>query len=81
MIRNSKFPLFRAEIDPDLRFFGFDLTIEKAKGTIASNDFRMIARWFFVIQEVPGEPRFGMDIAYEPKLDPDNDPTNDPKDT
>jgi hypothetical protein len=77
-----KFPLFRAEIDPDLRFFGFDLTIEKAKGTIASNDFPGDKRgWFFVIQEVPGEPRFGMDIAYQATQDPDNDPTNDPKDT
>jgi hypothetical protein len=77
-----KFPLFRAEIDPDLRFFGFDLTIEKAKGTTESNDFPGDHRgWFFVIQEVPGEPRFGMDIAYEPTLDTDNDPTNDPEDT
>lgn len=77
-----KFPLFRAEIDPDLRFFGFDLTIEKAKGTVDSNDFPNDKRgWFFVIQEVPGEPRFGMDIAYEPTLDTDADPANDPKDT
>lgn len=77
-----KFPLFRAEIDPDLRFFGFDLTIEKAKGTTASNDFPGDHRgWFFVIQEVPGEPRFGMDIAYEAAQDTDNDPNNDPKDT
>lgn len=80
--REFKFPLFRAEIDPDLRFFGFDLTIEKAKGTTESNDFPGDKRgWFFVIQEVPGEPRFGMDIAYEPTQDPDNDPDNDPKDT
>jgi hypothetical protein len=80
--RELKFPLFRAEIDPDLRFFGFDLTIEKAKGTVDSNDFQNDKRgWFFVIQEVPGEPRFGMDIAYEPKRDTDNDPSNDPKDT
>lgn len=80
--REFKFPLFRAEIDPDLRFFGFDLTIEKAKGTIESNDFPDDKRgWFFVIQEVPGEPRFGMDIAYEPTLDSDNDPSNDLKDS
>ena len=30
--------------------------------------------WFFVIQEVPGEPRFGMDIKYETKLNPDSTP-------
>ena len=77
-----KFPLFRAEIEPDLCFFGFDLTIEKAKGAVESNDFPGDKHgWFFVIQEVPGEPRFGMDISYEPTKDPDNDPTNDPPDT
>jgi hypothetical protein len=77
-----KFPLFRAEIDPDLRFFGFDLTIKKAKGTTDSNDFPGDKRgWFFVIQEVPGEPRFGMDIAYAATRDSDTDPTNDPRDT
>lgn len=77
-----KFPLFRAEIDPDLRFFGFDLTTEKAKGTKDSNDFPGDRRgWFFVIQEVPGEPRFGMDIAYEATQDADDDPANDPRDT
>jgi len=60
-----KFPLFRAEIDPDLRFFGFDLTMDKATGAKESIDFPGDTRgWFFVIQEVPGEPRFGMDIAY-----------------
>jgi hypothetical protein len=77
-----KFPLFRAEIDPDLRFFGFDLTIDKARGTVASNDFKDDhLGWFFVIQEVPGEPRFGMDVRYTPNQDTDNDPTNNPPDS
>ena len=76
-----KFPLFKAEIEPDLRFFGFDLTIEKAKGTVASHDFPGDHQgWFFVLQEVPGEPRFGMDISYQPTRDTDNNPANDPKD-
>jgi hypothetical protein len=80
--RETKFPLFKAEIDPDLRFFGFDLTIEKAKGQENSHDFPNDKRgWFFVIQEVPGEPRFGMDINYEATQDSDTDPTNDPRDT
>lgn len=80
--KELKFPLFRAEIDPDLRFFGFDLTTDQAKGTDTSRDFPDDHRgWFFVIQEVPGEPRFGMDIAYEPTKDSDNDPTNDKNDT
>ena len=51
---------------PDLRFFGFDLTIEKARAPPTSSDFPDDKLgWFFVIQEVPGEPRFGMDIAYD----------------
>jgi len=78
-----KFPLFKAEIDPDLRFFGFDLTTDKARGTVKSNNFPAsdTRGWFFVIQEVPGEPRFGMDIKYEPTRDTDNNPLNDPLDT
>jgi len=80
--KQLKFPLFRAEIDPDLRFFGFDLTIDKARGTVASNDFpNDMLGWYFVIQEVPGEARFGMDIKYEPTHDTDNNPLNDPLDT
>ncbi len=68
--RTFKFPMFRAEIDPDLRFFGFDLTTDKALGTTASRDFPGDTYgWFFVIQEVPGEPRFGMDVGYEPTVD------------
>jgi hypothetical protein len=77
-----KFPLFKAEINPDLRFFGFDLTVEKAKGTTASHDFPGDhLGWFFVLQEVPGEPRFGMDISYQPTVDTDTNPANDPRDT
>lgn len=81
-VKELKFYLFRAEIDPDLRFFGFDLTLEKAKGTVDSINFPNDRHgWFFVIQEVPGEPRFGMDITYEPTKDSDTNPVNDPKDT
>jgi hypothetical protein len=80
--KQLKFPLFRAEIDPDLRFFGFDLTIDKARGTVPSNDFPTdMLGWFFVIQEVPGEPRFGMDIKYEATSDTNNNPLDDPLDT
>lgn len=80
--KQIKFPLFRAEIDPDLRFFGFDLTIGKARGIVESNDFKNDKLgWFFVIQEVPGEPRFGMDTKYEPTQDTNNNPADDPLDT
>jgi len=68
--RTFKFPQFRAEVDPDLRFFGFDLTTKKARGEVESKLWPGDRHgWFFVIQEVPGEPRFGMDIKYEQKFD------------
>lgn len=81
--KHLKFPLFRPKIDPDLQFFGFDLTIGKAVGETPSNEFPAddLNGWFFVIQEVPGEPRFGMDIAYQATQDTDNDSINDPVDT
>lgn len=66
-----RFPLFRAEIDPDFRFFGFALTIEQARGAANPRAPEDDWGWYFVIQEVPGEPRFGMDVRYSP----DNDPT------
>jgi pyruvate/2-oxoglutarate dehydrogenase complex dihydrolipoamide acyltransferase (E2) component len=54
-----KAPIFKAEIDPDVRFLGFDLTKTVVKGNPdpAANN----PGWFFVIQERPGEPRFGLD--------------------
>jgi hypothetical protein len=65
------FPLYRAELLPDIKLFGFDLTARQAKGVDPSPDFPDTDRegWFFVIQEVPGEPRFGMDIEFDPGSD------------
>jgi hypothetical protein len=63
------FPLYKAEVFPDLKFFGFDLTIEEARGTALTDGFTDNLGWFFVIQEIPGEPRFGMDIKYDPGSD------------
>jgi hypothetical protein len=63
--QNLQTPIFKAEIDPDLRFLGFNLTLEEAKGSTtpptAEGDLGNPG-WFFVIQERPGEPRFGLDI-------------------
>ncbi|HEX3250162.1 MAG TPA: hypothetical protein VHS05_12095 [Pyrinomonadaceae bacterium] len=55
-----KHPIFKAEIEPDIRFLGFDLIKKEAKGSaeFEVND----PGWFFVLQERPGEPRFGLDI-------------------
>ena len=60
-----KFPLYKADCAPDIKFFGFELTIGQARGTEPSPGFSDSLGWFFVIQEVPGEPRFGMDVSYD----------------
>lgn len=54
-----KNPIFKAEIEPDIRFLGFDLTVTVAKGN--PDPVAADPGWFFVIQERPGEPRFGLD--------------------
>lgn len=59
---NIKAPLFKAEIEPNVRLLGFDLTFEQAKGRPPKRNDPGDAGWFFVIQERPGEPRFGLDI-------------------
>jgi len=54
-----KNPIFMAEIDPDVRFLGFELTEAEAKGSSRPQDNN--PGYFFVLQERPGEPRFGLD--------------------
>ncbi len=54
-----KSPIFKAEIDPDIHFLGFDLTSSVVKGN--PDPDAGDPGWFFVIQERPGEPRFGLD--------------------
>lgn len=58
-----KTPLYEAKVDPDIYFFGFDLTAEKAKGERA--DAPDDPGWFFVLKERPGEPRFGLDLPQD----------------
>ncbi len=60
-----------ASVDPDIYFFGFDLTAEEAQGRDA--EARDDPGWFFVIKERPGEPRFGFDIARDGALEVWND--------
>jgi hypothetical protein len=64
-----RFPLYKAELPPEIKVFGFDLTIEQARGTELTPGFDDHLGWFFVIQEVPGEPRFGMDVSFDPGTD------------
>jgi hypothetical protein len=56
-----KTPLYEAKVDPDIYFFGFDLTAEEARGGTGEQETDDPG-WFFVIKERPGEPRFGLDI-------------------
>ncbi len=55
-----KTPLYEAKVDPDIYFFGFDLTALDARGGTGEDDDD--PGWFFVIKERPGEPRFGLDV-------------------
>jgi hypothetical protein len=66
---NFRFPMFKAQVEPDLHFIGFDLTLDDARGDpsleeTAEARARVAPNrlgWFFVLQEVVGEPRFGLD--------------------
>jgi hypothetical protein len=53
-------PLYEAKIEPDIYFFGFDLTVPVARGGTGENT-NDPPGWYFVIKERPGEPRFGFD--------------------
>ena len=56
------FPLYEARVAPDIYFFGFDLTVEVARGDDSVDNK---PGWFFRIEEVPGDARFGFDISRE----------------
>jgi len=45
-------PIFRGTLEPDVTFLGFNLTPAEVTATPG---------WFFVLQQQPTEPRFGMD--------------------
>jgi len=56
-----KTPLYEAKVDPDITFFGFDLTASAARGGTGEHPGDDPG-WFIVIKERPGEPRFGLDV-------------------
>lgn len=58
-------PLYEAKVEPDIYFFGFDLTVTDARGGTGENP-NDDPGWFFVIKERPGEPRFGLDAEQNP---------------
>jgi hypothetical protein len=54
---DERYPLFRGTLAPDMTFLGFDLTADDARGGTASSP----DGFFFVFQEQPSEPRFGLE--------------------
>ncbi|MCW5801494.1 MAG: hypothetical protein KIT31_03840 [Deltaproteobacteria bacterium] len=50
-------PVFAGRLPPDVSFFGFDLSVDQARGVGGDPG------WFFVFQEQPAEPRFGLDVS------------------
>jgi hypothetical protein len=51
----TRSPLYTANPVDDIFFFGFDLTIDELKGN------KTDPGWYFVLQERPGEARFGLE--------------------
>ena len=76
MLQEIRFPVFQASVDPDIRFFGFDLSKAEAKGDPNAKAESDDWGWFFIIQEVPGEPHFGLDVDFKPS-DPSSYSWND----
>ena len=66
---DQKFPVFHAELEPDIQIFAFDLDAGAARG--GSSD----AGWFFVLKERPGQSRFGADDGAVVPLEDWNDLT------
>ena len=57
----ERYPIFRAAREPDITMLGFPLNEEQVRG--AETRAAGPPGWFFVLQEQPTEPRFGLDTA------------------
>jgi hypothetical protein len=55
----TRSPLYSANPVDDIFFFGFDLTVDEVKGNESDPG------WYFVLQERPGEARFGLQLTRE----------------
>ena len=65
---DTKLPIYKAQVSPDIHFIGFDLHLSEAKGDVKDETKEEKQRlgntklgWFFIFQQVPGETRFGLD--------------------
>lgn len=52
-------PVFSARVEPDVALFGFALTEAEVRGDVGGG----VPGWFFVFEEQPGDPRFGLDTG------------------
>ena len=79
----TKFPLFKAEIDPDITLFGFSLNEDQARGDrIEEHNGSTVGKdpgWFFVLKERPGHVRFGLDDFTDEHGNTDVMPVGNPK--
>ena len=55
----EKYPIFEGRLTPDIAFFGFDLLAEEVNG---ETDPDADQGWYFLLQEQPTEPAFGLDV-------------------
>jgi hypothetical protein len=66
----QRFPLFQARIEPDITCLGFNLTPRQATGEdatpLSDNTETDKEGWFIVLEEAPGDLRFGLDVADKP---------------
>ncbi|MFJ5778894.1 hypothetical protein [Streptomyces sp. NPDC093094] len=53
-----EFPVFEGRLDPDISFYGFDLLPDDVRG---DEDPQQDQGWYFMLQEQPTEPVFGLD--------------------
>ncbi len=56
----EKYPIFQGTLSPDITFLGFDLDPTTAIGDQTTPTAQKPG-WFFVLQQPPTEPRFGLD--------------------
>jgi|GEM_PF-5014347 len=59
---DERHPIFRGRLGGDMAFFGFELTAAEARGKNDGTD----EGWFFILQEQPNEPRFGLEPGTVP---------------
>jgi hypothetical protein len=54
---DERYPIFRGTLPPDITFLGFNLSLDDARGGTPTAP----EGFFFVFQEQPSEPRFGLE--------------------